>query len=181
MTAEKNRMGALSAFFPVVSTIALAIALPRLAIAQVPIGTDRPDFVESSSTVGAGAIQVEGSFAFDTEITGVGNIDTWATPFLFRVGIANSWELRLESDWFTQYRVTEQTLSNSTSELNSRQITTNGISDFSVGVKWSFLSSDESSRPAMAALVHADLPIGSAELRGFGTVSYTHLTLPTKA
>ena len=168
MTAEKNRMWVLSAFSPVVSSIALAIALPGLAIAQVPIGTDRPDFVESSSTVGAGAIQVEGSFAFDTETTGVGNIDTWATPFLFRVGIANSWELRLESDWFTQYRVTEQTLSNSTSELNSRQITTNGISDFSVGVKWSFFPSEESSRPAMAALVHADLPIGSAELRGFG-------------
>ncbi|GIT51924.1 MAG: hypothetical protein Ct9H300mP15_21370 [Gemmatimonadota bacterium] len=54
--AEKNRMWVLSAFSPVVSSIALAIALPGLAIAQVPIGTDRPDFVESSSTVGAGAI-----------------------------------------------------------------------------------------------------------------------------
>jgi len=168
MTAKKNRMWILSAFFSVVPPIALAIVLPGLALAQVPIGTDRPDFVESSSTVGAGAIQVEGSFAFDTETTGVDNIDTWTTPFLLRVGVSNSWELRLESDWFTQYRVTEQTPSNSTSKLNTRQITTNGISDFSIGVKWSFLPSDESSRPAMAALVHADLPIGSAELRGFG-------------
>ena len=147
MKAKKNRMWTLTTFSPVVSSVALAIAFPGLALAQVPIGTDRPDFVESSSTVGAGAIQVEGSFAFDTETTGVDNIDTWTTPFLFRVGIANSWELRLESDWFTQYRVTEQTLSNSVSELNTGQITTNGISDFSVGVKWSFLTSDESNRP----------------------------------
>ena len=46
MTAEKNRMWALSAFFPVVSSIALPIALPGLAIDQVPIETDRPGFVE---------------------------------------------------------------------------------------------------------------------------------------
>ena len=168
MAAKTNRMWALSAFFSVVSSIALAIALPRLVLAQVPIGTDRPDFVESSSTVGAGAIQIEGSFAFDTETIGVDNVDTWTTPFLFRVGISNSWELRLESDWFTRYQVTNQTLSNSPSEVSTRQITNNGISDVSVGVKWSFLPSDEFGRPAMAALVHVDLPIGSAELRGFG-------------
>ena len=168
MAAKRNWMCTLSAFSQLVFLIALTIALPGLALAQVTIGTDRPDFVESSSTVGAGAIQVEGSFAFDTETEGIDNIDSWTTPFLFRFGVSNSWELRLESDWFTRSRVTEQTLSNSPSELNTRQITTNGISDFSVGVKWSFLSSDESSRPAMAALVHADLPIGSAELRGFG-------------
>jgi len=168
MAVKKNWMWTLSDFSRLVSLIALAIALPGLALAQVTIGTDRPDFVESSSTVGAGAIQVEGSFAFDTETTGIDNIDTWTTPFLFRVGVSNSWELRLESDWFTRSRVTGQTLSSSPSELNTRQITTNGISDLSLGVKWSFLLSDESSRPAMAALVHADLPVGSAELRGFG-------------
>ena len=78
--------------------IALILAVvPGTALSQ-SIGTDRPDFVESSSTVGKGSVQVEGSIAFDeTEISGT-EVGNWTTPILFRVGIADAWELRLESD-----------------------------------------------------------------------------------
>ena len=51
--------------FHFVVLIALTEALiPGPAVSQ-SIGTDRPDFVESSSTVGKGSVQIEGSVAFD--------------------------------------------------------------------------------------------------------------------
>ena len=90
MAAKLNRISVLSALFSLLASITVIIALPRLTLAQLPIGTDRSDFVESSSTVGAAAIQVEGSFTFDKGTTPVGNIAPWPTPFLFRVGVSNS-------------------------------------------------------------------------------------------
>ena len=86
--------------FHFVVLIALTEALiPGAAVSQ-SIGTDRPDFVESSSTVGKGSVQIEGSVAFDETETLGAEIENFTTPFLFRVGVADSWELRLESDWF---------------------------------------------------------------------------------
>lgn len=150
------------------SGIALSVAALSSALAGVStgahaqtIGTDRPDFVESSSTVGRGNIQVEGSVAFDhTEMFGT-EVDNWTTPFLFRVGIADSWELRLESDWLVSSRLDDDTPGG----LNR---TTTGVSDVAFGVKWAFLKS-KGAGPAMAALVHADLPSGSDDFRGRGT------------
>ncbi len=51
--------------FRLVLLIALTSApIPGAAVSQT-IGTDRPDFVESSSTVGKGSVQIAGSVAFD--------------------------------------------------------------------------------------------------------------------
>ena len=80
--------------------------IPGAAAAQ-SIGTDRPDFVESSSTVGKGSVQIEGSVAFDETETLGGEVENFTTPFLFRVGIADGWELRLESDWFIRSTLEE--------------------------------------------------------------------------
>ena len=142
----------------VLITLILAV-VPGTALSQ-SIGTDRPDFVESSSTVGKGSVQVEGSVAFDeTEISGT-EVGNWTTPILFRVGIADAWELRLESDWFIRSTLEEGE--------GSPELTTNGVSDFAVGVKWAFFAPERGSAPAMAALVHADLPTGSDDFRGSG-------------
>ncbi len=152
----------------VVLCVLVQAVLPGAVLSQ-SIGTDRPDFVESSSTVGKGSIQIEGSIAFDeTEILidrGKIVIDTevstWTTPFLFRVGIANDWELRVESDWFVRStRHARDAIS---------EMTTTGVTDFAVGVKWSFFAPATGSAPSMAALVHATLPTGSDDLRGEGT------------
>ena len=104
--------------------IALTVAIvPATAVSQ-SIGTDRPDFVESSSTVGKGSVQIEGSVAFDeTETLGT-EFENFTTPFLFRVGIADGWEFRLESDWFVR----------NTEGEGASELTTQGISDFAVGV-----------------------------------------------
>ena len=138
----------------------LQMSVPATVFSQT-IGTDRPDFVESSATVGKGSLQVEGSFAFDEkEIQGV-DVSNWTTPFLFRVGVADAWEVRLESDWLTRSTLGEG--------QESPDLVSNGVADFAVGVKWAFLAPESGSTPAMAALVHADLPTGSDDFRTNGT------------
>ena len=145
--------------FRAAAFIALTGAVLPGAGASQSIGTDRPDFVESSSTVGKGSVQIEGSVAFDeTETLGT-EVENFTTPFLFRVGIADGWELRLESDWFTRNTVGD----------GATEVTSQGVSDFAVGVKWAFFAPESGSAPAMAALVHADLPTGSDDFRGEGT------------
>ncbi|GIT51925.1 MAG: hypothetical protein Ct9H300mP15_21380 [Gemmatimonadota bacterium] len=47
MTAEKNRIGSIF-FSPCGFLHCFSNRFTRLAFAQVPIGTDRPDFVESA-------------------------------------------------------------------------------------------------------------------------------------
>lgn len=137
----------------------VAALLPRVAQAQA-IGTDRPDFVESSSTVGAGYLQVEGSVAFDHSGAPGLEVDNFTTPFLFRLGIADSWELRLESGWLITSGVTD-------AAAGGTKVSTSGVSDFDLGVKWAFHASDGAG-PSMAALVHTTLPTGSADFRGKG-------------
>ena len=147
--------------FRVVLLIALTRAVvPGAAVSQ-SIGTDRPDFVESSSTVGKGSVQIEGSVAFDKTETLGGEVENFTTPFLFRVGIADGWELRLESDWLIRSTLDEGG--------TAPEVTTQGVSDFAVGVKWAFFAPETGTAPAMAALVHADLPTGSDAFRGSGT------------
>ena len=53
--------------------------IPGAAFSQ-SIGTDRPDFVESSSTVGKGSVQIEGSVAFDETTTPARSAPLWKSP-----------------------------------------------------------------------------------------------------
>ena len=69
--------------------------------------------------------------------------------------------LRLESDWFIRSTLDEGG--------TAPEVTTQGVSDFAVGVKWAFFAPETGTAPAMAALAHADLPTGSDAFRGSGT------------
>jgi len=133
----------------------LVVAAP--AVSQT-IATDRPDFVESSSTVGKGSIQMEGAVAFEKRSALVIETEAFTTPFLLRVGVADGWELRIESDWFTR----------STTRGEVGQLTTNGLADFALGAKWAFFAPETGDAPSMAVLGHADLPTGSGDFRGDG-------------
>ena len=115
------------------------------------ISTDRPDFVEAATTVGKGRIQVETSVALSDMSAGGIDVTTWTTPTLFRVGVTEVLELRWESDWLVREETTPIVDSSSTAT---------GLADFSVGLKWHLRDQDRG-RPAMAVLVHADLPTGS--------------------
>ncbi|MDP2957027.1 MAG: transporter [Longimicrobiales bacterium] len=141
---------------------AVRVALPlALVMAMSPgrawpqIATDRPDFVESSATIGRGAIQIETSIAY--EATGSASLRSaaWSTPTLLRVGVGAMWELRVESDLLIR----------DASSPGRRG--DDGVADASVGVKWHALDGG-GWIPSTALILHADLPSGSEPLRGEG-------------
>jgi hypothetical protein len=113
------------------------------------IVTDRPDFVESSATVGAGAVQIETSVAHERD----GGERAWSTPTLLRVGIGPRFELRAESDLLVR------------SSLDGAS--ESGVADIAVGGKLHTGDGGEG-MPATALLLHADLPTGSRSWRGDG-------------
>jgi hypothetical protein len=123
------------------------------------IVTDRPDFVEAASTVGKGSIQIEGAVAFiETETDGT-EVEDFGTPFLLRVGFAEAWEFRVETFGYVR----------SSEEVGTSEVTSQGISDIALGVKWAFFAPESGNAPAMAALVHLRLPTGSDDFQGDGT------------
>lgn len=62
-----------------------------------PIVTDRPDFTEASSTVGAGRVQIEMGYTFIEDDDGTTRTTSHAAPqVLFRIGLFRDWfELRI--------------------------------------------------------------------------------------
>ena len=107
------------------------------------IVTDRPDIAESALTVGTGRFQIETGVTY-TQETGAANALT--TPTLLRYGIAEKWELRLESD-----------------ALTFLDPGPGGFSDFTLGTKVNFR--DEGST-AIGLLVSLNVPVGFQAVRG---------------
>ncbi|MBV6830347.1 transporter [Xanthomonas euvesicatoria] len=120
------------------------------ARAEDPIATDRPDFVESSLTVGDRRVQVETSVAWERDDA----VDAYSTPTLLRYGLGQTWELRLETDGWQRIDLPGDT-----------QVS--GMSDVSLGIKHHLASSDDG-KTSLAWLLHVDLPSGAQALRGHG-------------
>ena len=137
------------------TTLVALFALSFPGCAEAQIATDRPDFVESSAVVGAGAMQLETSTAYTRVGSGSVRQASWSTPTLLRIGLSPVLEFRLETDGWVR-------------DDSARGFTTeDGVADVAVGLKWH--TSDESGgRPATALLLHADLPSGSQPHRGDG-------------
>lgn len=134
-----------------------ACAAPDLA--DAPIGTDRPDFVESSQVVGKGRLQIESSVALERDGSGAERQTVWATPTLLRFGITRNIELRVESDGALRQR---------TGAAGTPQNTERGYADTSLGLKW-HLADAAGKAPSLGLLLHSDLSTGSALFRGQGT------------
>jgi hypothetical protein len=136
------------------SHFVLVALLASPVAAQEPIVTDRPDFVESSLTVGRGVFQLETSAATDrTNAAGI-TARTISTPTLFRYGVTSALELRLETDGYVHASAT-----GGTSE--------DGLADAAIGLKWHALDG-AGARPAIAFLLHGDLPSGTRAFRTDG-------------
>lgn len=137
-------------------SMALCLLAGRMAWAEEDaIATDRPDFVESSQTVGKGRIQLETSFARESTEVDSEKVNTTTTPSLLRVGIAKDWEARLETDAYTF--------------VQSPSARTKGFSDISLGVKWHSLDAGSSAlHPSVGWLLHVDWATGSRAYRGKG-------------
>lgn len=138
--------------------LGLTCSLPTWADDE-SIATDRPDFVESSDVVGKGRIQLEASVAWERDRQGSTRTRLGSTPTLLRVGVAEAWELRLETDGRLRQRTTD--------DSGTRSV--RGWSDLSVGVKWHQRDGDEEAgTPGVGWLLHADLDSGSGAFRGQG-------------
>ena len=146
-------MRGMTAAFTILSMAAAAHAEEK------PIGTDRPDFVESSQTVGQGRFQIETSVARERHSNAGVKTTRLTTPTLMRYGIAPAWELRLETDGYTLQREHDWT--------SSTTSTQRGVSETSIGLKW-HTQDGEDAVPSIAWLFHADLPTGSRAFRGNG-------------
>jgi len=137
-------------------------ALP--ARAEDAISTDRPDFVDSADVVGPGRVQIEMGFARARGRSAGLATRSDSTPTLLRLGLAEDWELRLE----TEGRVGERAGS-----MRQR-----GWGDSALSVKWHWRDGDETGgRPAMAWIVQADFASGSGAFRGQGTRPSARLAL----
>ena len=138
-----------------VSTFAL---LPAPSAFADSIATDRPDFVESSATVGQGRWQIETSLAWERDDDGAFEAHTWSTPTLLRYGVSEHWELRLESDGRIDAGWRGPGL----------RVDERGMADLSVGLKYHVPDSGANGGPSMAWLMHIDLDTGSGAFRGDG-------------
>ena len=140
-----------------VALAAIALACPSAHAEEESIATDRPDFVESSDVVGAGRFQVETGLTSDRHAQAGVTVRTLTTPTLFRYGIGETTELRLETDGWTHERTSDS--------LGS--VTRSGMSDLSFGIKWHVLEGKDST-PGVAWLLHVDTATGSTAFRGAG-------------
>jgi hypothetical protein len=134
--------------------LALATLVAAPVAAQEAIATDRPDFVESSLTVGKKVFQFETSAATDWTTSAGTTARVVATPTLLRYGITSTLELRLETDGF--YRASVDGLGSET-----------GLADAALGIKW-HAADAAGAMPSLAFLLHGDVPTGSAAFRGIG-------------
>ena len=143
--------------YPPLRQAAIALALSSGALAHAgddTISTDRPDFVESSDVVGAGRFQLETGLTGDRTTRDGITLRTLTTPTLFRLGLGETTELRLETDGWTRERI-------------GGGPATHGWSDLSLGIKW-HVQDGAGAAPGVAWLLHVDTATGSRDFRGEG-------------
>lgn len=134
---------------------------PPAACADDAIDTDRPDTVESSEVVGKGRFQIETSISSERNHADGVKTRMYTTPTLLRYGVADNWELRLETDGATWAQATD--------DATLARHTERGFSDVSLGVKWHMQDGDESGgKPSLGWLLHADVPSGTQAFHGNG-------------
>jgi hypothetical protein len=142
--------------------LALLAWLPAHAQEQssdAPLKTDRPDFVESSETVGKGRFQVETSFLVERERSSEERERSYSMPTMLRFGLSDALEMRIESEGRTVRHVRDK-------ESGERS-TTAGYADSSIGFLWHVMDG-EGKQPSLGILFDATLPTGSNALRGKG-------------
>lgn len=137
----------------------LACLLGSARAEDEPIATDRPDFVESSDVVGKGRVQIETSLAWERDRQGGLKARLSSTPTLLRLGVADDWELRFETDGRLRLKA----------DAAGTTVRERGWSDLSVGVKWHQRDGDEAAgTPGLGWLFHLDADTGSGAFRGQG-------------
>lgn len=134
---------------------ALAVIAVHPVASADALSTDRPDFVESSLSVGTGTFQIETSVAMERRNGIDDRPRTMATPTLLRFGLSENWEARLETDGLLDQR------------SDAESPAADGFADIALGVKY-HLPSPGPGDASTALLFHVDLPTGSRAFRAEG-------------
>lgn len=130
--------------------------------AAKPIDTDGPDFVESSEVVGKERFQFEAGVVSERDRRSASRGTTAGTPTLLRFGVADSVELRVESEG--QMRVTNDNVADRAGS------TVTGTGDTALGIKWHSQDRDRlANTPAVSWLLHFEAPTGSHPFKGHGS------------
>ncbi|MCI0334429.1 MAG: transporter [Planctomycetes bacterium] len=119
-----------------------------------PLVTDRPDFTESSVTVGYGVVQLETGYTFTYDSAGDDRTRSHSFPeSLLRVGMFAEWfEFRIEWNYFD-----EET------EIGGVEDSVSGAEDLGLGMKIA-LTPQECLLPETAIILQMTVPSGSSEL-----------------
>lgn len=121
------------------------------------ISTDRPDFTESTDTVPAGAVQLEGGLIMGRHALEAGDSHQVGAPMMLtRLGITRFLELRLETDGYTRQ----------SQRLNGIWLPQSGTPDIEVSAKVR-LWRERRELPALAVIAGASIPTGSAAFSSF--------------
>lgn len=118
-----------------------------------PLITDRPDFTESSVTVGYHVIQLETGYTFTHDSEGDDSTRSHSLPeSLLRVGMF--------ADWF-EFRV-DWNFIDELSEFGGVEETASGAEDLNLGMKLA-LTPQERILPETAIILQSSVPSGSSE------------------
>ena len=129
------------------------------------ISADRPDFTESTDTVGRGTVQFEGGWLWTSHSLQEGLSETMTVPQgLLRIGLARRAELRLASDGL----VRESAYRNGLWEHNL------GGADLAIGAKI-VLSEEHRFLPALSVIGALSLPVGSDRFSSGGRDPFVKL------
>ena len=116
-----------------------------------PLATDRPDFTETSSTVGRGTVQLETGYTFTHDDDAGVEVSSHSFPeSLFRIGVLADW-LELRFAW--NYAV-ERT------RVGPAANTVDGAEDLYLGVKLA-LTEQAGALPEMALMPQMTVPTGA--------------------
>ena len=153
-------MNAISFLRIAVLLLAAFIAVDAARAAK-PIDADGPDFVESSEVVGKGRFQFEADVVSERDRRNSAHVTTTSTPTLLRFGVADTMELRIETEGWM--RVADD---NAGGGVRS---TVTGSGNTALGGKWHSQDRDSSTNtPAVSWILHFEVPTGSSEFRGRG-------------
>jgi hypothetical protein len=126
----------------------------EMAGEESPLESDRPNFTESSATVGLGRFQIEGGYAYTRSERGPDATDTHDLPeLLLRCGVAERLELRLA--WNRG-----MVFDHRTDRASGRVENESGGTDLELGFKYA-LSRQRGWRPRSALLAACTAPAGS--------------------
>lgn len=138
--------------------LAVAVALCAAgAQAQDVIESGRPDFVESSTVVGKGRFQLEAGLQYERDRNRAGRERVLSTPTVLRFGVADTVELRVETEGRMNRHV----------GAGGGRSTDAGYGDTTLALGWHLIDA-AGSRPSVGLLASAEFDSGSRAFRGEG-------------